>query len=84
MARNSFNGSMYQDLDAKPRQSVPSPETRVIGHNAALEMRVDAYNVFNLTNLTPTPTTNVTSTTFGAATSALGSRTVQIQARFSF
>jgi hypothetical protein len=47
-------------------------------------MRVDAYNVFNLTNLTPTPSTNITSPTFGAATSALGSRAVQIQARFSF
>jgi len=84
MARNSFNGSMYQDLDASLAKAFHLPETRVIGHNAALEMRVDAYNVFNLTNLTPTPTTNVTSTTFGAATSALGSRTVQIQARFSF
>jgi hypothetical protein len=84
MARNSFNGSMYQDLDASLAKAFKFPETRVIGDKGALEMRVDAYNVFNLTNLTPTPSTNITSTTFGAATSALGSRSVQIQARFSF
>lgn len=84
MARNYFNGSMYQDLDASLAKAFQLPENRVLGRSAKLEIRADAYNVFNLTELTPTPTTNITSTTFGAATSALGSRTVQLQARFSF
>lgn len=84
MARNSFNMFMYQDLDVSLAKAFHVPENRVLGSRAAMEIRADAYNVFNLTNLTPTPSTSLTSTTFGAATSALGSRTVQLQARFSF
>jgi hypothetical protein len=84
MERNSFNGPMYQDLDVSITKGFNLPETPVIGSKAHLEFRVDAYNVFNLVSLTPTPTTSITSTSFGANGSALGSRTVQIQTRFSF
>jgi hypothetical protein len=82
--RNSFNGPSYQDFDVSLTKGFHLPEMRVLGDKSIIEFRVDAYNVLNLTELTPTPTTSITSTNFGANTSALGSRTVQIQSRFSF
>jgi hypothetical protein len=84
MARNSFNGPGYQDFDVSLTKGFHLPEMRVLGDKAMWEFRVDAYNVFNLTELAPTPTTNINSTNFGANGSALGSRTVQLQTRFSF
>jgi hypothetical protein len=84
MERNSFNGPMYQDLDVTLTKSFKLPEGRVIGSKAALEFRMDAYNVFNLTSLAPTPKTTITATNFGANTTALASRTIQLQSRFSF
>ena len=84
MARNTFTGPQYQDVDVSLAKGINIPEMRVIGNNAKLEFRADTYNLFNLTNLTPTPTTSITSTSFGANTSALGSRTIELQARFSF
>jgi hypothetical protein len=75
---------MYQDLDVSLTKGFHIPEMRVLGDKAMIEFRVDAFNVLNLTELTPTPSTNITSTTFGSNTSALGSRTVQLQSRFSF
>lgn len=84
IARNSFNSPMYQDLDVSLTKGFHIPEMRVIGDKGILEFRVDAFNLLNLTELTPTPATNITSTTFGSNTSALGSRTVQLQSRFSF
>jgi len=45
---------------------------------------VDAYNLFNFQELAGTPTTSITSTAFGENTGALGSRTVELQSRFSF
>jgi hypothetical protein len=58
---------------------------RVLGDSANLEIRADAFNLFNKLNLNPTSiSTNITSTNFGQDTAALGSRTVSFQARFSF
>jgi hypothetical protein len=82
--RNSFTGPMYQDLDVSLTKGFNFPEMRVIGGNARIEFRADMFNVFNLTNLTPTPTTSIISAVFGANTSALGSRTIELQSRFSF
>jgi hypothetical protein len=43
------------------------------------------FNVFNLLNIDPTSlSTNVENSDFGAAHSALGSRAIDLQARFSF
>lgn len=84
MERNSFNSPGYQDLDLTLTKSFKLPEGRVIGSNAAIDFRMDAYNIFNLNELAPTPTTSITSTTFGTNGSALGSRTIQLQSRFWF
>jgi hypothetical protein len=75
------------------------PHIRGMGENARFEIRADVYNFFNKTNLnTGQLDTNLGSVApgavsgftvtpnsdFGVARNALGSRTVQLQARFSF
>lgn len=67
----------------------------VLGESARFEIRADVYNLFNRTNLniasldanlgSVAPDGTVTpNSDFGVAGSALGSRTIQLQARFSF
>jgi hypothetical protein len=83
MERNSFTGPSYQGLNVSLTKGFNLPEMRVVGSHAALEFRVDAYNLFNFQELTG-PTTSIVSTTFGQSGGALGSRTVELQSRFSF
>jgi hypothetical protein len=56
--------------------------------NAGLEIRANAFNVFNNLNLKPfefnTPSTQIESPDFGRATAGLAGRVVEFQARFSF
>lgn len=93
--RNSLTGPGYQDLDATLTKAFGLPKMPILGEDAHFEFRVDTYNLFNQTNIqtssidttigsvnpdgTTTPNSN-----FGVAGSGLGSRTVQLQARFSF
>jgi len=96
VSRNSFNSPGYNDLDGTLTKAFGLPKMPVLGENAKFEIRADAFNFFNKLNLlggssdnggsinniiSPNPGSNGT---FGQATKALGSRTVQIQARFSF
>jgi hypothetical protein len=56
-----------------------------LSEGAGLEVRVDAFNLFNNLNFNPTSVSNnIDSPNFGQAQSALGSRTVTMQARFHF
>jgi hypothetical protein len=58
---------------------------RVLGENAKFEIKANAFNIFNLLNLNPSSlNTNIANPLLGQAQSALGSRTIDIQARFSF
>jgi hypothetical protein len=94
--RNSLHGPGYSDVDASLSKGFGLPNMRVLGENAKLEIRVDTYNLFNKLNLdtgnidailgsvNPNGTVQSVNTDFGVARSALGSRTVQLQARFSF
>lgn len=94
--RNSLNGPGYNDVDASVSKAFGFPNTRVLGERARLEFRADAYNLFNKLNIegqsidntlgSANPDGSVTSvnTDFGVARNALGSRTVQLQSRFSF
>ncbi len=67
----------------------------ILGESAKLEFRVDAYNIFNKTNIKADSIDNTVgsvgtdgsispNSNFGIAGAALGSRTVQLQTRFSF
>ena len=85
VGRNSFTGPGYQDIDATLTKAFGLPRIRGIGEGANIELRADAFNLFNETNLNPaTISTNILLSNFGQTSSALGSRTINLQARFSF
>ena len=93
--RNSLTGPHYNDFDASLAKDFGMPSNHVLGEGATFEIRADAYNVFNQLNINTTQIDNVLGSvapdgtvspnhSFGVARAALGSRTVQLQARFSF
>lgn len=99
VSRNSFNSPGYNDFDATLTKAFGLPKMPVLGENAKIEIRADAFNLFNKLNLVggsadivPGGINNQISTdggqtsngAFGQAQSALGSRTIELQARFSF
>ncbi|WP_263367835.1 TonB-dependent receptor [Edaphobacter bradus] len=88
VSRNSFDGPRYSAVDASITKGFHLPNTPVMGERAIFEFRVDAFNLFNQTNLNGISTSIGTGTTanvnFGQATGALGGRIVDMQARFSF
>lgn len=91
VSRNSLNGPGYKDVDATISKSFGFPTLPVVGENARLEFRVDAFNVFNNLNLDGSSIVSTISTDgkssnarFGQAQKALGSRTMDIQLRFAF
>jgi Carboxypeptidase regulatory-like domain len=81
--RNSLRGPGYFDIDATLSKSFGLPAAPVLGENAKVEFRMNFYNLFNHLNLNSVDTT-VTDPHFGEATGALGSRTIEMQARFNF
>lgn len=83
--RNSFTGPSYHDVDASLAKNFSFGKIPLLGEGAGLEIRADAFNLFNILNLNPASVTNdVTAATFGQDRTALGGRTIQLQARFSF
>jgi hypothetical protein len=93
--RNSLTGPGYNDVDASLAKAFGLPRIPGMGENAKFEIRADIYNLFNKTNINPqsingnlgsvAPDGTVTpNSNFGVAGSGLGSRTIQLQARFSF
>jgi hypothetical protein len=96
IVRNSLRGPGYNDLDGTVAKAFGLPSNRILGEDASFTFRVDAYNFFNKTNINdecidtnlgpvnPDGTLGSPNGDFGVACGALGSRTVQMQARFSF
>jgi len=97
VARNSFNSPGYNDLDVTLAKAFGLPHIPGLGEGARVEVRADVFNFFNKINLegggqdNGGSINNIISSdgvnsnpAFGQAQKALGSRTVQIQARFSF
>ena len=83
--RNSFPGPGYRNVDITATKAFGLPNMKVIGENAKFEIKANFFNIFNLLNLNPTSiSNNITSGNFGEAQSALGARTIDFQARFSF
>jgi hypothetical protein len=94
--RNSLNGPGYNDFDGSLTKAFGFPNNRVLGEHARLEFRADFYNLFNKINLNTTDIDNTLGSVnpdgtlssinpdFGVARTALGSRTIQLQSRFSF
>jgi hypothetical protein len=94
--RNSLNGPGYNDVDGSLSKAFGLPRIRGLGEGAKFEIRADVYNFFNKLNINdesidtylggaaPNGTVTNVNSHFGGAGSALGSRTIQLQARFSF
>jgi hypothetical protein len=92
VARNSFVGPGYRDVDMTLTKSFGLPTLPVLGEAARFEIRMDLYNVFNNLNFNPTSISNSigdpiggnNNPNFGQATSALAGRVVSLGARFNF
>ncbi len=84
-ARNSFDGPNYRNVDMSLTKAFGIPKLPVLGEDAKLEIRADVFNLFNLLNLNPqSVANNINQANFGQDNSAIGSRTISFQARFSF
>jgi outer membrane receptor protein involved in Fe transport len=87
VGRNSFRGPNYQSIDMTFGKNTKLPR---LGENTNLQIRLNAYNIFNKTNLAPfsfnTPSTVIQNPFFGTAgsTPALAGRVLELQARVSF
>lgn len=85
VSRNSWVGPGYKNVDMTLAKAFGIPGNRILGENAKVEFRLDAYNVFNNENLSPfSISNNIANSNFGTYTSALGARAVTLGARFSF
>jgi hypothetical protein len=83
--RNSLNLPGYKDVDASIAKGFGLPNNRVLGESARIELRMDAYNVFNNLNLNPNLiSNNIANSNFGTIGGALAGRVVTLGARFSF
>jgi len=83
--RNSLNMPGYKDVDLTVAKAFGLPKAPVLGESAKIELRVDAYNLFNNLNLNPNQIqNNIGSTTFGTITGGLAGRVITLGARFSF
>jgi Carboxypeptidase regulatory-like domain len=83
--RNSLTLPGYKDLDLTLSKAFGLPKAPVLGENGRIELRVDAYNIFNNLNLNPNDiSNNIGSSNFGTITGALAARVVTLGARFSF
>jgi hypothetical protein len=88
IGRNSFRGPKYFNVDMSFAKRFGLPDFGVLGENPNLELRVNAFNIFNRLNLAPfnfgEGNTFYTSNNFGEATRGLSGRVVELQARFRF
>lgn len=86
IARNSFRGPGYFDVDATLSKSFGLPNTKLLGEAAKLEFRANFYNLFNKLNLAGHDNimSDIQNPNFGESNGALGARVIEMQARFSF
>ncbi|HEX3321132.1 MAG TPA: TonB-dependent receptor [Terriglobales bacterium] len=83
IGRNSFRGPRYFGVDMTLSKAFGFPEMPVLGNNAKLEFRANFFNIFNKLNLANVQA-DINNPNFGTAQDALGGRTIELQARFSF
>jgi hypothetical protein len=85
IGRNSFPGPGYRNVDFTIAKAFGLPKMRVLGEDAKFEIKANMFNALNLLNINPSSlSTNIANSNLGQASSALGSRTIDLQARFSF
>lgn len=94
LGRNAFRGPQYFNVDMSLQKAFGLPSMKFLGENARFEFRADFFNILNKLNVTNINNTIGTAptlgaafapnATFGQAQAALGGRTINLQARFSF
>jgi hypothetical protein len=85
VSRNSLDGPGFKSLDATLTKAFGLPKMRVLGEDARIEIRADAFNFLNNLNFNSSSiVNNISAKNFGQAQSALSGRIVNLQARFSF
>jgi hypothetical protein len=89
--RNFLTGPGYRDLDATVTKSFGLGRIKGMGENSAVEIRADAFNLFNNLNFKPGGASNgggiadnISAPNFGQDSAALSARIVTLQARFRF
>jgi hypothetical protein len=80
LGRNTFIGPRYFNVDMALVKSIDIP---ALGKSSNLQLRVEAFNLFNTVNLL-NPVSDLSNPNFGKSTSALPGRIVQFAARFQF
>ena len=83
LGRNALVGPRYSDLDFAMTKSFGLPAMKVLGEGARIEIRANAFNLFNKLNLADIDN-NITDKNFGRAQQALGSRTIEGEFHFKF
>ena len=85
IGRNAFPGPKYNDVDLTIAKAFGLPRIPVLGEGARIEIKANFLNAFNQLNINPSSlSTNISNSNLGQASSALGSRVITFQARFSF
>jgi hypothetical protein len=80
LGRNTYTGPRYFNVDMALVKSFAIPG---LGQSSEMQLRVEAFNLFNTVNLS-NPVSNLSDPNFGKSTSALPGRIVQFSARFQF
>lgn len=83
IGRNAFIGPRYSDLDLAATKAFGLPSSKIFGEGARIEVRANAFNLFNKLNIGSIDT-NITDSLFGRATGVLGSRTIEGEFHFKF
>jgi hypothetical protein len=75
----------YKDVDLTLSKAFGLPNMPVLGENAKIEFRIDAYNVFNNMNFNENNiSNNIGNGNFGTINAALAARVISLGARFNF
>ena len=77
MQRNLVRGPGFKNVDASLARAFN------VGGTKSIEVRVEAFNVFNWFEW-GNPSTNFSAATFGQITSALSPRVLQLATKFNF
>ena len=80
LGRNTYTGPRYFNVDMALVKSFGIPG---LGQSSEMQLRVEAFNLFNTVNLN-NPVSNLSDPNFGKSTSALPGRIIQFSARFQF
>jgi hypothetical protein len=88
IGRNSFRGPRYLGLDFSIAKKTYLPAALHLGEGANVELRMNAFNLFNKLNLQPfgfaTSSTRIEDPNFGIAEKGLAGRVLELRAKITF